>query len=801
VELKEAIEHIIDGNALLFVGAGYSGSAKNNNNQKLPTSKKLKVILGEQLGLTDISEHSLQTIAGHFAKENSELRLFDFLQKLYTVEHLEDPQIYLATLPWKAIYTTNFDNAIEIAHLRSKQRIASFIKSDHSPVGSAKKFCMHINGSIDKEYNEETGTGLTLTTAEYAADELNKSSWGTRLRDDFSLAKVIIFAGYSLFDIDIERMLYKSADLKEKTFFVNGDSTDKLSIERYSEYGTYTGLNLNEFCDRILVKAKDYKAKEVSPNNFFAIEKYAPERIVEQNVSKSLYELLMYGAVDTRLVRHSIIENKDNYYIRRDEIDTIAQVISNGGKNIIIHSEIGNGKSLLLEGVKANLSSVMDVYTVSRKDYLTDEIRRLTTNCSDGRKIAICIDGYGKYFEEIQFIQRNRSQNIVLVLAEKTALHDVLEKKLIACIGAVDTYSFDVNTLRTRELKLVKDLLSSAGYWGESYRPSEELLRSLKNTWNCSFRNILLDVFKSPNIAGKISKALTKIPAAYKKPFYTSLILSIINSTSEIYPSIVNDLTGTYDACSATFTNNQYIRSLVSIGVGKIHVSSILASHILTSCGDSREIIESAITIAQRSHGNPYYKQYFREMMRFGNLQRLLPTQNKLGSIEHYYENIRNLDDAKNNPYFWLQYGIGRLTCKDYLLSEKLFDTAYRMGAKSLSFDTYQIDNHYARLLLSCDTMAKYPNPMDRFDRARTIILAQLTNGDSHQFQYSCRSAGTILQFYNDFVRTLTQKDLAVIKSTCLRILELLEKNQFAQRQLDLLECKKRLNIVLSEMV
>jgi hypothetical protein len=90
---------------------------------------------------------------------------------------------------------------------------------------------------------------------------------------------------------------------------------------------------------------------------------------------------------------------------------------------------------------------------------------------------------------------------------------------------------------------------------------------------------------------------------------------------------------------------------------------------------------------------------------------------------------------------------------------------------------------------------------MDRFDRARTIILAQLTNGDSHQFQYSCRSAGTILQFYNDFVRTLTQKDLAVIKSTCLRILELLEKNQFAQRQLDLLECKKRLNIVLSEMV
>ncbi len=800
MEIKEAIEHILDGNALLFVGAGFSMGATGKSGQSLPVGSTLKIILGDAMGVADTSSHSLSTVAAHYTKRNSEFALVKMLKELYTVNAALPHHVHISGLQWKAIYTTNFDDLIELSHINCGKRISSYDKDDPIPVGTSKKFCMHVNGYIGKEYCESNGTRLTLTTAEYAANELNNSPWGTRLRDDFALAKAVIFIGYSLYDIDIERMLFDAPSLKVKTIFINGDSNDEMSNERLAEYGLNTGLTANAFSELIKNCTKDYTSKTITSPSYFSLSKYAPNGVADQNVSKMLYDLLVFGLVSESKVRHSILDQTNDYYVRRKEIDVVASIIEKNAKNIIIHSDIGNGKSLLLEGIKARASNVMDVYTVTRKDYFNVEFESLASSYHGTRKVLICIDGYGRYIDELKFIQRFRNANIILLLAEKSALHDVLERNALSSIGAVDTYIYDVNTLDQEELKLVLNLISSAGYWGESYRSSEELMELLRNNWNCSFRNILLDVFNSPNIAKKISDAIALIPGNYKTTFYAALILSILNSSSQVEPFTINDLTGTYEANSILFSSNQYVRSLIAFHGNEIFVSSILASHILTSFGDSREIINTAVLITKRSHDNLYYKNIFREMMRFGNLQRLLPLQNKLSSIELYYENIRNLDNARNNPYFWLQYAMGCLACKDFTRSERLFDTAYSMGKRGISFDTYQIDNHYARLLLSCTTLSKYPAPMDRFNRAREIIFSQLSDGDSPQFQYSCRSAGTILQFFNEFYSEFSKADLGRIQSTCLRIITLLEKAQIVRHSKELQECKKRLSTVVKDI-
>jgi len=49
MELDEALAHAIYGQAILFVGSGFSASARNANGQALPTRNQLATLLGQEL--------------------------------------------------------------------------------------------------------------------------------------------------------------------------------------------------------------------------------------------------------------------------------------------------------------------------------------------------------------------------------------------------------------------------------------------------------------------------------------------------------------------------------------------------------------------------------------------------------------------------------------------------------------------------------------------------------------------------------------------------------------------------------
>lgn len=59
MELEKAIEKVLDGYAVLFAGAGFSYGAKNKN-KEVPTAKKLKTDLLEDMGMDKSLEHGLE---------------------------------------------------------------------------------------------------------------------------------------------------------------------------------------------------------------------------------------------------------------------------------------------------------------------------------------------------------------------------------------------------------------------------------------------------------------------------------------------------------------------------------------------------------------------------------------------------------------------------------------------------------------------------------------------------------------------------------------------------------------------
>ena len=84
----------------------------------------------------------------------------------------------------------------------------------------------------------------------------------------------------------------------------------------------------------------------------------------------------------------------------------------------------------------------------------------------------------------------------------------------------------------------------------------------------------------------------------------------------------------------------------------------------------------------------------------FTNIQQALNKEdsNYKYNILRYYENIKSLPSCDRNPHFWLQYAIVKLSEHDYEQAKIYFNAAYSFAKRIDNFDTYQIDNHYARL-------------------------------------------------------------------------------------------------------
>ncbi len=148
MDLREAIEYAIDGDAILFVGSGFSRSSLNVEGNHLFTGSQLSKFLGDACGLSD--EADLNDVADLYVTQHGSTSLVNLLRRLFLVkEHAQEHTVY-GRVPWKRIYTTNYDNTIELAFKGNGRPVVPLtIKENIQRVREASTQCVHINGYID----------------------------------------------------------------------------------------------------------------------------------------------------------------------------------------------------------------------------------------------------------------------------------------------------------------------------------------------------------------------------------------------------------------------------------------------------------------------------------------------------------------------------------------------------------------------------------------------------------------------------------------------------------------------------
>jgi len=214
--LERAFSKISSGNAILFLGSGFSASAIGLAGEEMPVAEELAKRIGDMQGFD--AEKDLRYASSRYLEEGgSKPGLIKMLRETFTIKAVKEHHKSIASAPWRKVYTTNYDSCYERAAEQVGKSICSVdITEKPSNFNRESNVCVHLNGSLKSLNSESLESGFKLTTSSYLSPEsFLKSYWAYPFKRDLELSSAIIFVGYSMYDIEIQKILHENPEYKE----------------------------------------------------------------------------------------------------------------------------------------------------------------------------------------------------------------------------------------------------------------------------------------------------------------------------------------------------------------------------------------------------------------------------------------------------------------------------------------------------------------------------------------------------------------------------------------------------------
>lgn len=211
------IDAIKEQRAVLFLGAGASRHAKHPQGDQIPQGDRLRDLICDKLLGGKLKERPLTAVAALAANEAGLAAFQQYIHDLFMPFEPADFHLLMPQFRWRAIATTNVDLIVERAYANAPARRQNLVKTvkdgdnfdtrlnrETDPVGFYK-----LHGCID--YYADSSIPLVLGNEQYASYEMNRQRFYGRFRD-LGYEYPVIFAGYSISDPHIQRILFDLTD-------------------------------------------------------------------------------------------------------------------------------------------------------------------------------------------------------------------------------------------------------------------------------------------------------------------------------------------------------------------------------------------------------------------------------------------------------------------------------------------------------------------------------------------------------------------------------------------------------------
>ncbi|EMK3363205.1 SIR2 family protein [Vibrio parahaemolyticus] len=698
VDIDLLQRRISSGNAVLFTGAGFSLGARNILGSEPPMAKELARKLSQLSKLDEESDDLM--FASEVALElNDHSSILDLLKDNYTLNKVSSSHEDICNLPWKRFYTTNYDNSIELSSLNKNKRVESIdISSDPIDYIKKKNVCLHINGKIEGSNESDLIDKIKLSDASYlSADSFIKSKWKYHFNRDLERASAIVFVGYSMYDIDIKKILFDNPEFVDKTYFVVRDGASFQETFIIKKFGHILPIGIDNFSNLVSL---------ISLNNDDEthLESLVPYEVIEDTVSirdTDSERFLLYGDYKENVLQTSFIDhNSIPFSTKREHIDSCLEHIGNGS-SIIIQSDLGNGKSIYLEMLKFELSmNGFKVFSLENNggDYIADieYLESLDINS------IVVVDDFSNNIDLLSYIKETKPANVQFILSERNP----------SLLNSIDNFDvnfveINVNLLDDIAIEKIISIIDNLGAWDTfSSLSQEKKIERIKGKFNSQLSLILLGLLNSPNIKGKIQSQTEVI---YKNGDYKDVVFAIclcevvnIRATS----SIISELIDNNEIFGTSLRSLPEFRTLFKVENNEIKSkSSVLALSLLNNSFSETYVLDKLLEIVNRLDKDRNKEKDLDKMLtsllRFRFVEMILPQKKNI--LNRYYERLKvDCQWLMRSPHYWVQYAMCKLAFDDYKKAQDYLTTAYEQARmKHKGFYTDDIDTQQARLYLN----------------------------------------------------------------------------------------------------
>lgn len=748
MDLFEGIKHIIDGDAVIIMGAGASYGAKNAFGD-FPSGSKLAIELYKKCGITPDDENDLQDAAQCFIENYSPRELITEIRSLLTCASFTESHEIIYTLPWMRYYTTNYD---DVALLAAKKRDVSinpvtlsckvndFIDRDH--------VCVHINGHIGNLNEATLNNEFKLTSTSYLSEtSILESQWGSLLTHDLEVAKCIFIIGLSLkYDLDLNKIIF-SSNISRKTIIIDRPSLTQNSENRLRRYGTVYKIGVDGFSNQISRIQESYKPRIQSPTDMlYSAFDYQYKRKYHFLSPKPemIFKLFFNGQFDDSIFYKT--NGKYDGFIYRSVFNKIKLDVINGKRFIFIHSDMGNGKTACITELCYVLSREnIHLFVLSNADSpkISKEINTIY-DLSKESKVVVIVDDYTNYMDVMHKFSIVDNGKVQFVLTARTALNHNKVPVIFDEFGVKENESsiFDINRLENVDLQNCVYIFDKYGLFGrlagQSKKKKIQHLSRFKGGAK-RFQSIMLDILQSDQMKKRVVE-LINIIQKDSDQYHSAVLLILLVKIMNLRLSVmdIERISGVSITTDALFKSNAAIKELISFNDNDdIEIKApVTARFVLQKVSDPDSIIDLLCKLAKYAENysdSQKYSNILNAIISYSHINSFMKGFDKLEAfLLSYYDKLSDINYYTNNHFFWLQYAISCIKIKQFDRAQRYLETSYALIPEG--FEPFQINNQQAVLYLERIKSDLSVNPENDFLEAHKLLMMKITSPKDNEY-------------------------------------------------------------------
>ncbi|MEH6458006.1 MAG: SIR2 family protein [Cocleimonas sp.] len=752
VDLNKLKSKLSSGNAVLITGAGFSLDCKNISGGTPPLSTELSRKFCEEFGLpvTEDLKYTSDVCITLGDKDD----VLQVLKNSYSLVAPSKANIDICSIPWRRIYTTNYDNSVELSYLANQKSIESLSLLDKPEeyIKHKQALCVHLNGSIQNACSDDLETKIKLSNASYmSADFFLDSKWRSVFNRDVEHCSAIVFVGYSLYDFDIEKVLNDRPHLADKTYFVVHDGASHQLTYKLSKYGHVTTIGTSGFGDLVTEVIVD-QDDTLMPMCF-------TKRVINEDDSNlndfATQSMLLFGKYTSADV-DTVVRKGFNIPFMFER--TVSSEIMNNimdKKHVFIQSDLGNGKSVLLSHI-ASTAALYGQSVWEMTNFEDDACKDLDILASSGEHLII-IDDISDQKEFFDYFTAILPTNITFLLSDRS-VSSFSNIQQFADNG-VPINVFSLNKLADTEIEKLISIIDDQNLWKQYTGWSKpRKIDLIRESYKSQMSNVLLELLKSPDIKERVLQLLTELTSntKYKKTLFTLALCDVFNIRKD--PVNISDIAGNEEIFTARFRNTEAFSTLFSVDTDStiLTKSSILSLFIINHILTDSYVVENCLEIMERidKRDEPHLTRLQSKLRTFSNVERLIPQ--KQSALNNYFVELkRRCTWLTKHPHFWVQYAMCRLSFGDTKTAQLHLNSAYEFAAQrtngSLKYHTENIDTQQARLFLMEVTEGSISGreKFESFEKAHSLLMS--VKNDNKRFRQVLKYETVFDKAYNIF--------------------------------------------------